>query len=83
MEEILNLSIAHGDPSLTPSDDKGKHAVNVFMTETGSKDLQPKGRSSKVFVVELLPLKSDHSSFSSDGLPSSLPAMLCFENPPE
>lgn len=81
--KYLNLSFAQGALSLIPadveSDCQGKHAIKVLMTPTGSRDLRPKGTSSKLFVFALLPLKSDHSLSSSDGFPSSLPAMLCFK----
>lgn len=60
----------------------GKQDIKVVSTEIGSRDLSPKGKLSKVFDVELLLLKSDHSLFSSGGLRSSLPAMLCFKNRP-
>ena len=78
-----NLSLAQGAPLKKSadwkSDGKGKHVKRVLMTLVGSWDLAPKWTSSKVSIAELLRLKSDHSLFSSEGPPSSLPAMLCFE----
>lgn len=64
------------------SDCWGKQDIKVRSTEIESRDVRPKGELSKVFVFELVPLKSDHSLSSSDGR-SSLPAMLCFENKPQ
>ena len=60
------------------SDCRGKQDIIVLSTKIGSRDRRLNGKLSKVFVVELLLLKSDHSAslLSSDGPRSSLPAIL-------
>ena len=71
--DALSLKLKAADEG---SDSGGKQDINVLNTKTGSRDLRLHDKLSKVFVVELLLLKSDHSLFSSGGLRSSLPAML-------
>ena len=77
MPEVLGaLSLALKATEL--SDCRGKQDIKVLSTKIGSRDRRLNGKLSKVFVVELLLLKSDHSAslLSSDGPRSSLPAML-------